>query len=124
MLLTGGIQKNPDGLLSLGAEHNRARMNFVRLPSISVDVKNAPGAVTISIHQDPVNHRVRNQGAISGLDRVRDSSECRIKIRASLTSALAGTAVMTRSSTVEWTSEVGGAGGGHRPAQFFLGAVT
>src|SRR5436190_10595930 len=124
MLPTCGIQQNPDGLLGLGTEHNRARINFVRLPSISVDIKNAPGAVAIDIHQNPVNHRVRNQGAISGLNRVGHSGERRIKVRTSLTSALAGTAVMTRSSPVDRTSEVGGAGRSHRPSQFFLGSVA
>src|SRR5438270_3916293 len=107
MLPIGGIQKNSDGLLRLGAEHNRAGVNLVGLPSIPVDVKNAPRAVTISVHQNPVNHGVRNQSAVSRLNRVGDSGECGIKVRTSLTAAFARTAIMTGSSPVERTSEIG-----------------
>src|SRR5437868_15146427 len=99
-------------------------MNLVRLPSIPVDVKNTPGAVTIGVHQDPVNHGVRNQSAVSRLNRVGYSGECGIKVRTSLTASLARTAVMTRSSTVERTSEVGRAGRSNCPAQLFLGAIA
>ena len=124
MLPICGIQKNPHRFLGLGTQYNSTGINLVGLPSISIDVKNASRAVTIGIHQDAVNHGVRNQGAISGLDCVGYSGECGIKVRTSLTATFAGTAVMTRSSTVERTGEIGGASRRHRPAQLLLGPVA
>src|SRR5438552_4966896 len=124
MLPIRGIQKNPHRLLGLGAKYNRTGINLMWLPGIAIDVKNAMSAVTIGIHQNPVNHGVRNQGAISRLNRIGHSCECRIKVRTCLTATFAGTAVMTRSSTIEWTSDIGGAGGSDGPAQLFLGAIA
>ena len=60
MLRAGGIQQNAYRLLRLGAQDHHAGINFARLESIAINVRNAAGDVALRIHQDCVRHGVRN----------------------------------------------------------------
>ncbi len=58
-ILRGGrVEKNSHGLLRLRAEDHHPSKNFVRLARVSVDVEDAPRAVSIGVHQDFVDHGI------------------------------------------------------------------
>src|SRR5256885_1632079 len=60
-----GVQQNAGGLLSLCAENDCPRVNFVRLFRIAIDIKNSAGAILRRVHQDFVDHRIRDERAVA-----------------------------------------------------------
>src|SRR5215472_9292202 len=119
ILRRGGIEKNSNGLLGLRAKDNHAGKKFSWLARFSIDVKNAVRTIVGGIHQDLVDHGIRNERAVAGGECVRNRGERGIEIRMRHAPAFAWTAEVARAAAIERTREVGAARGGDGAAKFF-----
>ena len=84
-------------------------MHFLRLASVTVNVQQARGAIAVRIHEHLVDHRVRDQGAVTGLERIGDGGESGIKVGVGHAAALARPAIVARRSSVDRFGDVSGA---------------
>ena len=120
----GGIEQDADRFLRLGAENDGARVDFARLAGVAVDVENAAGAVAVRLHEDSVDHGIRNKRAVSGVEGVGDGGEGGIEIGVRHASALAGSAEMAWATAVDGLGEIGGARGHDGATELFLDAIA
>src|SRR6267143_7187773 len=109
MLRRGGIEQDADRFLSLRAENDRARVDFACLARVAVDVEYAAGAVAVRVHENVVDHGIRNKRAVSGVEGVGDGGERGIEIGVRHASALARSAEMAWAAAVDGLGEIGGA---------------
>jgi len=77
---------------------------------VTVDVEEAGGAICGGVHQDFVDHRVGNQFALAGFERVGDGGERGVEIGVRDAAAFAGAAVVAGAAAVGGPGEIGGAG--------------
>ncbi len=123
MLSVGGVQQNPHRFQGLRAQHHCPRMDLLRLTRDAVDVKNASGAVAVGLHQDLVDHGVRNMGAIARLQSVGHRGEGGIEVRMRDAAAFARTAIMAGRAAIDGLGEVGAARRHRHPAQLCLDPI-
>ena len=75
-----GVEQDARGFLGLRAEDDGAGGEFSRLFGDAIDVEEAAGAIGGGVHKDFVNHRVGDEFALAGLERVGNGGEGRIEI--------------------------------------------
>src|SRR5712692_7037570 len=124
MLWRGGIQEDTDRFLRLSAEDHGAGVDFAGLASVAVDIENAASAVAIQVHEDSVDHGVRNERAISASEGVSDGGKGGVEIRMRHAAAFAGAAKVARAAAVDRLGEIGRARGHYCAAELFLDAIA
>src|SRR6266851_6347266 len=124
MLRRGGIEQDADRFLSLRAENDGAGVDFACLARVAVDVENAAGAVAVRVHENFVDHGIRNKPAVPCVEGVGDGGEGGIEIGVRHASALARSAEMAWAAAVDGLGEIGGARGHDGAAQLFLDAIA
>ncbi len=110
MLPRAGIEQNARGFLRLRAEDDGAGGEFARLFGDAVDVEEAAGAIGGGVHQDFVDHRVGDEFAFTGFERVGDGGECGVEVGMRDAAAFAGAAVVARAPAIDRVREICGAG--------------
>src|SRR4029077_12523708 len=95
-----------DGFLSLGAENDGSGIDFARRTRDAVNVENAAGAIASCVHQEPVGHGVRNQSAISGVERVSNGGERGIEIGMCDAAAFAWTAIVAWAAAIKRSCKI------------------
>src|SRR5260370_39391149 len=124
ILRRGGIEQDAGRFLRLRAKNDGAGVDFACLAGVAVDIENAAGAVAVSVHEDFVDHGIRNERAVSGVEGVGDGGEGGIKIRVRHASALARSAEMAWAAAVDGRGEIGGARRHEGAAELFLDAIA
>ena len=120
ILLTGGVEEDARRLEGLGAEHDRARVHFLRLARHAVDVEHAARPVLPRVHEHLVGHGVRHERAVPRLERVGHGGERGVEVRVGHAAALARSTVVTRLPPVDGLRQVRGAAEGHGPPELVL----
>src|SRR2546430_11365146 len=123
-LARGRIEKDAHGLLRLRAENDHTRKQLLRLARHSVNVQNTVRAIVRRVHQDFVDHSVRNQRAVSRSKRIRYSRERRIEIGVRHAAALARAAIMARAAAVQRLRQIGAARGRDYTAELLANAFA
>src|SRR6266403_3110730 len=124
ILRRGGIEQDAGRFLRLGAENDGAGVDFTSLAGVAVDVENAAGAVAARVHEDFVDHSIRNERAVSGVESGGDGGEGGVEIGVRHASALARSAVMAWAAAVDGLGKIGGARGHDGAAELFLEAIA
>jgi hypothetical protein len=80
MFARSGIEEDARGFLGLRAEDYGAGGEFVRFFCDAVDVEEAAGAIGGGVEEDFVDHRVGDEFALAGFERVGDGGEGGVEI--------------------------------------------
>src|SRR6202045_4292504 len=124
ILRRGGIEQDAGRFLSLRAKNDGAAVDFACLAGVAVDIEKAAGAVAVSVHEDFVEHGIRNEGAITSGECVGDGGEGGVEIGVRHASALARSAEMTWAAAIDGLGEIRGARRHDGAAELFLDAIA
>ncbi len=124
ILRRSGVQEDTDGFLRLRAEDYGTGVDFAGLARVAIEEENAAGAVAIRVHENFVDHGVRDERAVAGGDGIGNGGEGGVEIRVRHAAAFAGAAEVAGAAAIEGLGEIGAARGHGGAAQLFLDAIA
>ena len=86
-----------------------ARVHFLHLARVAIDVHHAGRLGRLRVHQDLVDHRVGDERRVARLERVGNGRERGVEVRVRLAALLARAAVVAGRAAVERLGDVRGA---------------